>query len=64
MHFSVSYGTDQLSIHLHLVQDISAEGVPLQRQDGPSPVSDATVDCVWACFQYSPQILMSPGGSV
>jgi len=41
MHFSVSYGTDQLSIHSHLVQDISAEGVHLQRQESWSS------SCVW-----------------
>ena len=41
MHFSVSYGTDQFSIHLHLVKDISAEGVYLQRQESWS------ISCVW-----------------
>lgn len=52
MHFSVSYGTDQLSIHLYLVQDISAEGVHLQSQESWS------ISCIWCncglCLGFLP----------
>lgn len=60
---TISHGTTQLSIHLFLVQEFQAERVICKgKGPGQTSVFDATVDCVRACFEGSPQKSMHAVG--